>query len=161
MAAPPHVFAFDLQAAEQAAQNWLARSDIRKRKASAVQEGRYDAAESTDRLAKWVNRRLGQVRQSRPDSVALPESLAELVGQPPVAPHEINNRLVERTIGVTRDYLAVAFLDKAAQAAHAVGRIETRLSGGRRGYGTGFLVSSQLLLTNNHVDCPPRAGHLR
>jgi endonuclease G len=37
------------------------------------------------------------------------------------------------------------------QATRSVGRIETRLTGGRRSYGTGFLVSARLLLTNNHV----------
>lgn len=151
MAAPLNVFAFDLQVARQAASSWLARTEVRERKADAVREGRYDVVESKARLAKWVNRRLDQVRESRPDTVALPESLAELVGRSPVAPSEINDQLVERVIGATRDFLAVAFLDRAVQAAHSVGRIETRLPGGRRGYGTGFLVSSRLLLTNNHV----------
>ncbi|MCA1702162.1 MAG: hypothetical protein LC808_02385, partial [Actinobacteria bacterium] len=83
MVAPPNVFAFDLQAARQAASNWLAQTDVRERKTSAAREGRYDVAESKYRLAKWVNRRLGQVRDSLPDPVALPESLAELVSQPP------------------------------------------------------------------------------
>ncbi len=151
MAAPFNVFAFDLQVARQAAAHWLARTDVRERKANAVREGRYEVVESKARLAKWVNRRLDQVRESRPDPVALPESLAELVGRPRIAPSEINDQLVERVIGATRDFLAVAFLDRAVQAAHSVGRIETRLPGGRRGYGTGFLVSSRLLLTNNHV----------
>ncbi|MDQ4033051.1 MAG: DNA/RNA non-specific endonuclease [Actinomycetota bacterium] len=155
MVAPPNVFSFDLQAARQAASNWLAQTDVRERKTSAAREGRYDVAESKYRLAKWVNRRLGQVRDSLPDPVALPESLAELVSQPPVTPREIDNQLVERVIGATRDFLAVAFLDRAVQAARSVGRIETRLPGGRRGYGTGFMVSSRLLLTNNHVLATP------
>lgn len=151
MAAPLNVFAFDLQAARQAAAHWRAQTDVRERKISAAREGRYDVAESKDRLAKWVNRRLKQVKESRPGPVALPQFLAELASRPPVDPSEVDNQLVERVIGATRDFLAVAFLDRAVQAAHSVGRIETRLSGGRRGYGTGFLVSSRLLLTNNHV----------
>jgi endonuclease G, mitochondrial len=151
MVAPFNVFAFDVQVAQQAARNWLARTDVRERKASAVREGRYDVAESKYRLAKWVNRRLGQVRESLPGSVVLPESLAELVSRSPVAPSEINDQLVERVMGATRDFLAVAFLERAVLAARSVGRIETCLPGGRRGYGTGFLVSSRLLLTNNHV----------
>jgi endonuclease G, mitochondrial len=151
VAAPINVFAFDVQAARQAASNWLARADARERKTNAVREGRYDVAESKVRLAKWVNRRLAQVRESRPDPVALPKFLAELVDRPPVSPGEISDQLVERVIGATRDFLAVAFLDRAVQAARSVGRIETRLPDGRRSYGTGFLVSSRLLLTNNHV----------
>src|SRR5438094_95900 len=43
-----------------------------------------------------------------------------------------------------------AYLDKALLAGRAVGRIETATAEGTA-YGTGFLVSPSLLLTNHHV----------
>jgi endonuclease G len=58
---------------------------------------------------------------------------------------------LERIIG-TSDLLAINYLGLAARAARAVCRIRVRdLQGGLEGYGTGFLVASGLLLTNNHV----------
>jgi endonuclease G len=56
----------------------------------------------------------------------------------------------ERFIGVN-DLVGVNFLARGDNAAHSVGRIRVRLSSGLQGFGTGFLVSPRLLLTNNHV----------
>lgn len=50
------------------------------------------------------------------------------------------------------DLMRVSYLERGAQMARSVGRIQIKDSIGRLlGYGTGFLVSPQLLLTNNHV----------
>ncbi len=152
MASPPNKYAFDLDAMMQAAASWRGREAERERKARALRAGRYDEAESKERLAKWVNRRLRQVRAVLPaDPVAVPEGLRTMVSRRAFTPEEIDNDVVERVIGATRDFLAVAFLDRAVSAARSVGRIETRLSDGRKGYGTGFLVSPRLALTNHHV----------
>ena len=59
--------------------------------------------------------------------------------------------MVERVIGATRDFLAIGFFEKGAIASRAVCRIVTNLGGGRRGFGTGFMVTPSLLMTNNHV----------
>ena len=55
----------------------------------------------------------------------------------------------ERTIG-TDDLLNINYLLKGLAASKAVGRITINSDEGR-GYGTGFLISQNLILTNNHV----------
>ncbi len=59
--------------------------------------------------------------------------------------------LKERTLG-SSDFLPVNYLERGLTAARTVGRIIIRNSiGDVKGYGTGFLVSPGLLLTNSHV----------
>ncbi len=55
----------------------------------------------------------------------------------------------ERTIG-TDDLLNINFLLKGLTASKSVGRITINSSEGS-GFGTGFLISDNLLITNNHV----------
>ena len=56
--------------------------------------------------------------------------------------------VLERIIGAD-DLLSTAFLTVGAQVARSVGRVVSTSSGA--GFGTGSLISSRLLLTNNHV----------
>jgi len=57
----------------------------------------------------------------------------------------------ERVIG-TDDLMGVAFLEIGLKASTTVGRVWIGLAGGRpSGYGTGFLISPRLLITNHHV----------
>ena len=58
--------------------------------------------------------------------------------------------LLERIIE-ENDLISSRFLPIGASVARAVGRITIRQNGRRLGYGTGFLVSPELLLTNHHV----------
>jgi len=92
-----------------------------------------------------------EVRQRRPpdlvptDRIRLREiRLAEADIRPsPVA--------LERILG-TNDLVDVNYLTKASLAARSVCRVVLRDTAGREiGYGTGFLVSPRLLLTNHHV----------
>ncbi len=55
----------------------------------------------------------------------------------------------ERLIG-TDDLLNINFLSKGLHASHAVGRITINSDSGQ-GYGTGFLIGENLMITNNHV----------
>jgi endonuclease G, mitochondrial len=55
---------------------------------------------------------------------------------------------LEKMVGVSLDYVPVAYLDRARLAAGAVARV---VDTDRRAIGTGTMVSPQLLLTNNHV----------
>lgn len=58
---------------------------------------------------------------------------------------------LERILG-TSDLVEINFLDIGRRAAKPIGRIQVRdLSGRVREFGTGFLVSPNLLVTNNHV----------
>jgi endonuclease G, mitochondrial len=57
----------------------------------------------------------------------------------------------ERVFGST-DFLHISYLEKGLKASKTVGRIVLKNKlGNIKGYGTGFLVSPGLLLTNNHV----------
>lgn len=59
--------------------------------------------------------------------------------------------LLERIIN-TADFLSVRYLDAGVLAQHSVGRVNIRDERDKlSGYGTGFLVSPTLLLTNHHV----------
>jgi V8-like Glu-specific endopeptidase len=58
--------------------------------------------------------------------------------------------LLERIIE-ENDLLSSRFLHIGSTVARAIGRILIRSRGRIVGYGTGFLVSSRLLMTNNHV----------
>lgn len=57
--------------------------------------------------------------------------------------------LRERTIG-TDDLLNVNYLSKGVLAAKSVGRINVNTDAGS-GYGTGFLIAPNIVITNNHV----------
>lgn len=59
---------------------------------------------------------------------------------------------IERVLG-TNDLMSVTYLDGGLRAAETVGRISirSRAHGGPEGYGTGFLVSPRVVLTNHHV----------
>jgi endonuclease G len=58
---------------------------------------------------------------------------------------------LERILG-NSDLVEINFLDIGRRAGRAVGRVQIRdLAGRIRGFGTGFVVSPNLLLTNNHV----------
>lgn len=50
-----------------------------------------------------------------------------------------------------RNFLSVEFLERGQQAARCVGRVLVRTGSGARARGTGFLVASGLMLTNQHV----------
>ncbi len=65
--------------------------------------------------------------------------------------HPADGLGLERILGAS-DLVEINFLDLGRRAARAVGRIQVRdLSGHVREFGTGFIVSPSLLLTNNHV----------
>lgn len=58
---------------------------------------------------------------------------------------------LERLMG-RNDLIDVGFLERGHLASRSVGRITVRTgTGGAGAYGTGFLISPRLLLTNNHV----------
>jgi endonuclease G len=163
MVAPKDEPAFDLEIAVRAAENFKARKKQRDAKEKAINEGQYTKAESSDRLAKRINRIMGAVhgtiaaaaagpeRALEAAPQALPDKVHELMQQGPIGPADVTDALLERVIGATRDFLAIGFFEKGTVASRAVCRIVTNIGGGRRGLGTGFMVTPSLLITNNHV----------
>jgi endonuclease G len=158
MVAVQHQYACDVDAAIEAAEHWNARSGERANKVEAARAGRFLEADAPEHLARWANRQISQMRDSGAMYADMPDDVAELVAAPTVAPEDIDDLFIERVIGATREFLAVGFLDRAVRAARAVGRIETELGGGVRSFGTGFLVSQRLLLTNHHVLKTPESA---
>ncbi|MFH0777439.1 MAG: DNA/RNA non-specific endonuclease [Candidatus Eisenbacteria bacterium] len=152
MAAPANQYAFDIETAQRAAKNWQREKSKRKRDDRELASKHYDAVETKERLAKHANRLLGRMKQRVPvEREALSDSLRELLDRPPLREDEIDNVLMERVIGETRDFLSVEFLSRGLQVSRCVSRVVTNLGAGRIGFGTGFLVSPRLLLTNEHV----------
>lgn len=152
MVAPLNEFAFDPEVMKRAAANYRRRTPEREHKEHLVKERRYDEVDGKARLTKRVNRLISHLREtSRNAPNALPTEVQEVVERGEVSENEVNNLLFERIIGATRDFLGVAFLEMGTQSNRSVGRIVTNLGGGRFSFGTGFMVSPRLLLTNYHV----------
>ncbi|MFV9457108.1 DNA/RNA non-specific endonuclease [Rhodococcus sp. NM-2] len=95
--------------------------------------GGVAAADTPERIAKRVDRLGRYYGNGDWESDALPD------------------RLLEKIIN-TADFVGVRYLDDGAAAARSIGRVNIRDARGTlQGYGTGFLVSPTLLLTNHHV----------
>ena len=149
-------FHFSLDIVSAAAERWETAKPQRDRAAKAEARHQYDKIDTAERIAKHANRLRGQVlremRHMGPEEiVALPDGVRELVERDdPVRAGDIEPRFVERVLGPTRDFLSVEFFDLAALAIRSVARIVTRYDG-QLAYGTGFMVSEDLLITNHHV----------
>lgn len=123
----------EYEAVMEAAERFRLRENTIERVRKFIAQGERWKSESEER------RRLFEARESREfideqQSTRRPIRVAEL-GQ-------------ERTIGLTRDFLSIEFLEAGQAAARPVGRITIHDTGER---GTGFLIGNNLLLTNNHV----------
>ena len=164
MGAPGDVPAFDADLALQAAEHFKARKKQRDAKEKAVDNGEYSKAKTTKRMADRANRLLASVegavaKTSTPSGRRAVRARARLAGQaartdpawPGTRPKRSPTTSWNASIGVTRDFLAIDFFAKGTVASRAVCRIVTKLSGGRRGLGTGFMVTRSLLITNHHV----------
>ena len=113
------------------------------------------AADDPERIAK----RLGRLRtyfanaEESPLTDALAESPLESL---PTASGVMEDErataeLLEKVIN-TADFLGVRYLESGVEASRPIGRVHMRDARGVvHGYGTGFLVSPALLLTNHHV----------
>jgi len=123
-----------------------ARRAQRERNLQMIAKGQYLKIDSPDRVEKFLVRR-GYSPQQAVQMIASPQPLAaaaESAGQP-------QPETLERVIG-TSDLMAVAFLDQGLIAARTVGRVWMGVAAGKPiGFGTGFLVSPNLLMTNHHV----------
>ncbi|AHJ96182.1 trypsin-like serine peptidase [Hymenobacter swuensis] len=112
-----------------------------------VRLGRLLEADTPERIEKRKMRLLADTSTAP----ALTKADREILASGPVlnAPPD-TQRAFESTIG-TYDGLPCWFLLKGWEARRTVGRIYVRSRGIRVGWGTGFLVAPNLLLTNQHV----------
>jgi V8-like Glu-specific endopeptidase len=95
-----------------------------------------------------VNRRLERISRSAVANTILAEVSPE---KKQFSQDEFERFVQERFIG-RNDLMSVSYLEFALQVSQSICRIINRSRSGRViGYGTGFLVSPHLILTNNHV----------
>ena len=137
----------DMDIAAQAAHRWEARTAQREQTRSKLDEGGSAAAETPMRL---------RLRMERLGAAATRAMTA------PAASHATESMLLAssqlvQTVGLERvigkpDFLGINFLELALAVARFVGRVHIRSGPARTaGFGTGFMVSPRLLLTNHHV----------
>jgi endonuclease G len=98
-----------------------------------------------DRIAKRMDR-VAAYRKNRTPSPTPSSAAMEMLA----APTDTMQVQLEKTVG-TPDFLGVRYLDEGVAAARSIGRINIVNPDGTRGFGTGFMVSPRLLLTNHHV----------
>jgi endonuclease G, mitochondrial len=95
-----------------------------------------------------VNRRLERIARNPVATAILSEAK---ISPETLSEEEFKRIVLERVIG-QRDLMSIAYLEYGLLASRSVCRIVLRSRSGRvLGYGTGFLVSPRLLMTNNHV----------
>jgi endonuclease G, mitochondrial len=116
------------------------RQAIRQEHEAKIRSGALLEADSPDRVSKRVQHLARMVIET--EGIGLP-ALSQAQG-PGLA-------TLERIMGKS-DLMSVRYLELGLRIARTVGRIHVRgPDGSLQGYGTGFLVSPRLLLTNNHV----------
>jgi hypothetical protein len=124
------------------------RTPNRSRNERLIKERRYLEADSPERVMKFLERR-GYAPNVSAAIIRNPEEKLPVMPGPMAG--EPGPDGLERFLG-TNDLIGVAFLERGLQVARSVGRVWVGVSGGRpSGFGTGFLVSPRLLLTNHHV----------
>lgn len=119
--------------------------DRRQNKANLTVDGDWRQVETPERVMRRITS-LGL--QELGSKLIATEAVTQSV-QSAVKPGE-QVSLLERIIE-ENDLISSRFLPIGTAVARAVGRITLRQNGRNVGYGTGFLVSPQLLLTNHHV----------
>jgi endonuclease I/V8-like Glu-specific endopeptidase len=122
------------------------RREPREERRQKIAAGEVLEANSMERVQK----RLERLARSEAAAVAAVAPLSTIPGVPLNTKDPFGTAL-ERVIGKS-DLISVNYLDLGLAVSRTVGRIHIRTSTGQpQGYGTGFMVSPRLLLTNNHV----------
>lgn len=144
--------------AEEAARRWQERAAKRGETIKKLEEGGPLAADTPGRIQQHLERLEAAVTEAR-------AARAVISAEPEVAGTATVSSLVdvigrERVMG-DPDFQGINFLELALAVARFVGRVNIRTGPGRTvGFGTGFMVSPRLLLTNNHVlDSAEAARH--
>jgi endonuclease G len=140
-----------LSSISAATSRYQERADERAATAAALSEGGILAADDATHIAKRLARLNAgwSLAEAIDRSAPVPTSGRSLVETVPPELFDTNVLGLERLMG-RNDLIDVMFLQRGAMAARSVGRISVRSPHGS-GYGTGFLVSPRLLLTNHHV----------
>ncbi len=144
---------FELKIAAEAAQRWAERQGKRASDEEKLKNNQLSQVETPERIAKNMERMTkALVQQGKNFSEAMTAIIDEtsvLLPRPTTTLLDDISR--ERIIG-NSDLMGIEFLERAIAVGRFVGRVNIRNdSGVTIGYGTGFMVSPRLMLTNNHV----------
>ena len=123
---------------QQTESRFAERQAIREEREAKIREGAILQADTPER----VRHRLQHIARAviETEGVGLP------VSGPPAGP---GVAVIERILG-KNDLMSVRYFELGVRVARSVGRIHVRTPKGS-GFGTGFLVSPRLVMTNNHV----------
>lgn len=137
----------DTQLLKATESRYAERKGIREENQRQIDAGRLLQADSPERVEKRL-KRLG-VRAFTAE--ALVKGELAYVPSTTTTRTGLDKFALERVI-LKSDLMNINYLEFGIQAARSVGCIRIQSSNrGIEGYGTGFMVSPQLLLTNNHV----------
>lgn len=119
-------------------------TEARRRQISAGQGGRLGLAqfETRERIVKKLS------------LMDVPKDLAKSLLDQASSGSEQGSVSLERILG-SNDFITSSFALKAAALTSAVGKLEVNMSNVGTWSGTGFLISKNLLMTNNHVLATP------
>jgi V8-like Glu-specific endopeptidase len=131
---------------QQTAKRYQERKGQRVRNERLIKEGRLLDVDSPERVNKFLTRR--GLATDIEGGVTVERAAEVMAGEVAGLPAEL---ALERYLGVN-DLMGVAFLEQGLRVARTVARIWVSVTGGRpAAYGTGFMVSPRLLITNHHV----------
>ncbi len=128
-----------MQLVAETEKRYEARQREREESKSLVAEGALVEANSQERVDRRLARfaRTPAGAEMRATEAASPQGFAALA--------------LERIMG-KNDLLSITYLERAMSVARSVARVRVRGANSRTvGFGTGFMVSPRLLLTNDHV----------
>lgn len=132
---------------EQAKRRFEERLRARARNLRLIREGHPLQADTPERVQKFLARR----GFSNAQSAEFLRGDAESLMNAAVTGEQAEPLGFERVLG-TNNLMGVAFLEAGLRVARTVGRVWVGIEGGTPvGFGTGFMISPRLLLTNHHV----------
>ncbi len=144
---------FEHEIAVEAAQRWTERQGKRKVDNEKLKNHQFAEVETPERITKNLERMTNALVQQGKHSV---NAMTAIIDEPAVSISRptasiLNDISRERIIG-NSDLMGIEFLERGIAVGRFVGRVNIRNNSGQTvGYGTGFMVSPRLLLTNNHV----------
>ena len=132
---------------KQTERRFADRTQNREEKGKLIQEGKILEANPPELVERRMSRLKADSRMAR---AMIGEGLKFAPTGPGVSALGYP-RALERVLG-TNDLMGIGFFEHGLHIARAVARIHIRTpQGAPAGFGTGFMVSPRLLLTNNHV----------
>jgi endonuclease G len=139
----------DMKVIEETEQRFAERTDARNETLKRIESRPLTEVDSPEHVAKRIDRLKEHFRAPRASSPL--EVMAVTFDGVAAGDEDVEDILRERVLG-RNDFLGVNYLSHGNNAARAICRVRIRNEQRRVvGFGTGFMVSPRLAITNNHV----------